>query len=81
MRPEEQLALRLTSVAAELDCFAEDPGPLLTVQDGIDVKFQESTEYRGVAHDQSGVVCLNDREATAAVDPVEKLQEISALCR
>jgi len=30
---------------------------------------------------QRRVLCLNNREATAAVDPIEELQEVSALRR
>ena len=75
------LAGLLAGAATELDRFDSDPGPLLTVQDGVDAKVQESAEYRGITCDQRGVLCLDDREATAAVDPVEKLQEIIALSR
>ena len=75
------LAGLLAGAATELDRFDSDPGPLLTVQDGVDAKVQESAEYRGITCDQRGVLRLDDREATAAVDSVEKLQEIIALSR
>lgn len=71
----------LAGAPTELDRFDSDPGPLLTVQDGVDAEVQESAEYRGITRDQRGVFCLNNREATAAVDSVQKLQEISALSR
>jgi hypothetical protein len=48
------LAGLLAGAATELDRFDSDPGPLLTVQDGVDAKVQESAEYRGITCDQRG---------------------------